>query len=62
MPQVPAVRGERLVRALERTGFKVAQISGSHHMLADPGQWQAYYGDVPYWVFTHRTLPVGATG
>jgi predicted RNA binding protein YcfA (HicA-like mRNA interferase family) len=33
MPPVPSVRGERLVRALERAGFKVARVTGSH--LAD---------------------------
>lgn len=33
MPPVPAVRGERLVRALERAGFEVTRIRGSHHRL-----------------------------
>ena len=36
MPPVPALRGERVVRALERAGFKVARISGSHHILRHP--------------------------
>jgi len=27
------------------------------HLLDEPGKWQAYYGDVPCWVFTHRQLP-----
>ncbi len=36
MPQVPAVRGDRLVRALEKAGFKVARITGSHHILRHP--------------------------
>jgi dihydrofolate reductase len=27
-------------------------------LLDDPGKWQAFYGDTPCWVFTHRTLPV----
>jgi dihydrofolate reductase len=26
-------------------------------LLAEPGKWQDYYGDVPCWVFTHRQLP-----
>jgi dihydrofolate reductase len=26
-------------------------------LLASPARWQAYYGQVPCWVFTHRTLP-----
>jgi predicted RNA binding protein YcfA (HicA-like mRNA interferase family) len=33
MPPVPSLRGERIVRALERAGFKVARISGSHHIM-----------------------------
>lgn len=33
MPPLPAVPGTRIVRALERHGFKVARISGSHHIM-----------------------------
>lgn len=33
MPAVPSVRGERIVRALERAGFKVAR---SHHIMRHP--------------------------
>lgn len=33
MPPVPAVRGERVVKALERAGFKIARITGSHHIM-----------------------------
>ena len=36
MPAVPALRGEQVVRALERAGFKVARISGSHRVMRDP--------------------------
>lgn len=36
MPSVPAVRGERIVRALERAGFKVARVAGSHHVMRHP--------------------------
>jgi predicted RNA binding protein YcfA (HicA-like mRNA interferase family) len=36
MPPVPAVSGERLVRALERAGFTVTRVSGSHHRLKHP--------------------------
>jgi predicted RNA binding protein YcfA (HicA-like mRNA interferase family) len=36
MPPVPAVRGERVVRALERTGFKVARVTGSHYVIRHP--------------------------
>lgn len=36
MPPVPSVRGERVVRALERVGFKVARVAGSHHIMRHP--------------------------
>lgn len=36
MPAVPSVRGERIVRALERAGFKVARVAGSHHIMRHP--------------------------
>ena len=26
-------------------------------LLEEPSKWQAYYGEVPCWVFTHRELP-----
>jgi predicted RNA binding protein YcfA (HicA-like mRNA interferase family) len=36
MPTVPSVRGERVVRALERAGFKVARVTGSHYIMRHP--------------------------
>jgi predicted RNA binding protein YcfA (HicA-like mRNA interferase family) len=36
MPAVPSAGGERLVRALERAGFKVARVAGSHHVMRHP--------------------------
>lgn len=36
MPEVPSVRGERVVRALERAEFKVARVAGSHHIMRHP--------------------------
>jgi predicted RNA binding protein YcfA (HicA-like mRNA interferase family) len=36
MPPVPSVQAERLVRALERAGFKVARVAGSHHVMRHP--------------------------
>jgi predicted RNA binding protein YcfA (HicA-like mRNA interferase family) len=33
---VPAVPGIKVVRALERAGFKVARISGSHYVMRHP--------------------------
>jgi predicted RNA binding protein YcfA (HicA-like mRNA interferase family) len=38
MPAVPSVRGERIVRALERAGFKVARVTGSHIMRHPDGR------------------------
>lgn len=36
MPEVPAVPGHRVVRALERAGFSVARITGSHYVMRHP--------------------------
>ena len=36
MPPVPSVRGEWVVRALERAGFKIARVAGSHHIMRHP--------------------------
>jgi predicted RNA binding protein YcfA (HicA-like mRNA interferase family) len=36
MPPVPAVRGDKLFRALERAGFTVTRVRGSHHRLRHP--------------------------
>ncbi len=36
MPPVPSVRGGRVVRALERAGFKIARVAGSHHIMRHP--------------------------
>jgi len=33
MPPVPSLPGERIVRALQRAGFKVARVRGSHHIM-----------------------------
>lgn len=33
MPPLPSVSGARIVRALERHGFKIARVSGSHHIM-----------------------------
>jgi predicted RNA binding protein YcfA (HicA-like mRNA interferase family) len=33
MPPVPAIRGAQVVKALEKTGFVVARINGSHHIM-----------------------------
>jgi predicted RNA binding protein YcfA (HicA-like mRNA interferase family) len=36
MPPVPAVSGTGLVKALERAGFVVTRVKGSHHRLKHP--------------------------
>ena len=36
MPPVPSVSGERVVRALEKAGFVVARVTGSHHIMRHP--------------------------
>jgi len=36
MPRVPAVSGLELVKALERAGFVVTRVKGSHHRLKHP--------------------------
>jgi predicted RNA binding protein YcfA (HicA-like mRNA interferase family) len=33
MPPVPALRGAQVVKALEKAGFVVARIHGSHHIM-----------------------------
>lgn len=36
MPPLPALPGDRVVRALEKAGFGIARISGSHHVMRHP--------------------------
>jgi predicted RNA binding protein YcfA (HicA-like mRNA interferase family) len=33
---IPAVPGTKVVRALERAGFTVTRVSGSHHVMRHP--------------------------
>jgi predicted RNA binding protein YcfA (HicA-like mRNA interferase family) len=33
---IPSLPGIRVVRALERAGFKVTRVRGSHHMMRHP--------------------------
>ena len=33
---IPSVPGTKVVRALERAGFRVTRINGSHHMMRHP--------------------------
>jgi predicted RNA binding protein YcfA (HicA-like mRNA interferase family) len=53
-PAVPAVPGIKVVRALERAGFKVTRVSGSHHVMRHPDG-----RTVPVPVHHGRDMPKG---
>ncbi|MFW5416632.1 type II toxin-antitoxin system HicA family toxin [Nocardiopsis sp. CNT-189] len=36
MPPVPSMRGALVVKALQKKGFFVARVSGSHHIMRHP--------------------------
>lgn len=36
MPPVPSMRGAHVVKALEKNGFYVTRIKGSHHIMRHP--------------------------
>jgi predicted RNA binding protein YcfA (HicA-like mRNA interferase family) len=36
MPLLPVLPGSRIVRALEKAGFEVVRVRGSHHVLRHP--------------------------
>ena len=50
---LPALSADQVVRALERAGFSVHRIKGSHHHLRDPARPRArpvvpvHRGDLP---------------
>jgi len=35
--QLPVISGKRVVQALQKAGFSLVRVSGSHHLLALPG-------------------------
>lgn len=37
MPSLPVVNGREALRALERGGFLLDEIEGSHHIMLHPG-------------------------
>ena len=51
--KLPALSADQVVRALERAGFSVHRIKGSHHHLRDPARPRArpvvpvHRGDLP---------------
>jgi predicted RNA binding protein YcfA (HicA-like mRNA interferase family) len=36
MPPVPSVSGQRIVKALEKAGFTLTRVKGSHHVMRHP--------------------------
>ncbi|WP_433758411.1 type II toxin-antitoxin system HicA family toxin [Nocardia sp. CA-135398] len=36
MPPLPAISGDRVIKALERAGFGLIRVNGSHHMMRSP--------------------------
>lgn len=36
MPPLPAVAGTQVVKALEKAGFALVRVNGSHHMMRHP--------------------------
>lgn len=51
---VPAVPGIRVLRALERAGFEVTRVRGSHHVMRHPDG-----RTVPVPVHPGRDMPKG---
>ncbi len=51
---IPALPGIKVVRALERAGFTVTRISGSHHVMRHPDG-----RTVPVPVHPGRDMPKG---
>ena len=55
MPPLPRATGRQVVRALQRGGYELSHIRGSHHYLRKPGV--AALVVVP--VHENRDLPIG---
>ncbi|MEX6505405.1 type II toxin-antitoxin system HicA family toxin [Jiella sp. M17.18] len=53
---LPALSGKAVVRALQRGGFVVLRVSGSHHVLRHPER-PASKVNIP--VHGNRDLPIG---
>jgi predicted RNA binding protein YcfA (HicA-like mRNA interferase family) len=51
---VPALPGDRVVKALERAGFAVVRVRGSHHVMRHPDG-----RTVPVPVHPGRDMPKG---
>jgi len=58
MPRLPRIEGRALRRALERDGFIVARVEGSHHiMLKTLASGERIVVPIP--VHGHRVIKVG---
>ncbi|NDW06908.1 type II toxin-antitoxin system HicA family toxin [Jiella pacifica] len=56
MPSLPALSGKTIVRALQRGGFVVLRVSGSHHVLRHPERPGSKVSEP---VHGNRDLPTG---
>ena len=54
MSQMPVLPGAKVVKALERAGFAVVRVSGSHHVMKHPDGRA-----VPVPVHAGRDMPKG---
>ena len=55
MTRLPRASGKRVVAALQRAGFELTHVRGSHHYLRKPGVARI----VPVPVHGNRNLPAG---
>ncbi|EFC79520.1 type II toxin-antitoxin system HicA family toxin [Parafrankia sp. EUN1f] len=56
MPPVPSLPGKDVVRALQKAGFELVRIKGSHHRLRNPDRAGI---DVTVPVHAGRDIPKG---
>jgi predicted RNA binding protein YcfA (HicA-like mRNA interferase family) len=55
MSNFPAVSGRYVIRALEKLGFRLDRIEGSHHMMVKEGHSRS----IPVPVHGSKSLPAG---
>jgi predicted RNA binding protein YcfA (HicA-like mRNA interferase family) len=54
--RLPVVKGKAVLRALQKAGFEIRHVRGSHHVLTHPGPPRRMVS-VP--VHGNRIIPVG---
>jgi predicted RNA binding protein YcfA (HicA-like mRNA interferase family) len=54
MPPIPRVSGREVIRALERAGWYLHRVRGSHHIMKAPDGRRV---SIP--VHGNRTIPIG---